>query len=90
MRKSITWTATALVAAGTAIGAYALTRSGKATRTDCPGTIACPITGETVCRDRCPLSGEQRETPSGSLGCDGGAGGAKPDATPAVKKGCCR
>ncbi|MBI4586007.1 MAG: hypothetical protein HY717_18510 [Planctomycetes bacterium] len=24
-------------------------------RSDCPGQIVCPITGEKVCRDQCPL-----------------------------------
>ena len=24
-------------------------------RSDCPGKIVCPLTGEEVCRDRCPL-----------------------------------
>lgn len=29
--------------------------SGSQERPDCPGTIICPLTGELVCRDRCPL-----------------------------------
>ena len=24
-------------------------------RSDCPGKIVCPITGEAVCSDQCPL-----------------------------------
>lgn len=24
-------------------------------RPDCPGKIICPLTGEWVCKDRCPL-----------------------------------
>lgn len=27
-------------------------------RPDCPGLIVCPITGDEVCRDRCPLGGD--------------------------------
>lgn len=28
-----------------------------AARADCPGQVACPLTGELVCKDRCPLIG---------------------------------
>lgn len=32
---------------------------GFATRAKaCPGRIVCPLTGELVCADRCPLNGE--------------------------------
>ncbi len=27
-------------------------------RADCPGKITCPLTGELVCKDRCPLGAE--------------------------------
>ncbi len=27
-----------------------------AVRTDCPGTVVCPLTGEIVCVDRCPVA----------------------------------
>jgi hypothetical protein len=27
----------------------------SAERPDCPGKIECPLTGDLVCRDRCPL-----------------------------------
>lgn len=30
-------------------------------RSDCPGKIVCPISGELVCRDECPL-GDARAT----------------------------
>lgn len=25
-------------------------------RTDCPGKIICPLTGELICKDRCPAN----------------------------------
>ena len=33
-------------------------------RSDCPGKIECPLTGELVCADRCPLAAgaAKRET----------------------------
>lgn len=27
-------------------------------RADCPGRLVCPLTGELVCRDRCPLDAQ--------------------------------
>lgn len=36
--------------AGTGIWAVASERS------DCPGKIMCPITGETICADQCPVT----------------------------------
>ena len=27
-----------------------------ANRSDCPGQIECPLTGDLVCKDRCPLT----------------------------------
>ncbi len=34
-------------------------------RPDCPGRVVCPLTGELVCRDRCPLgpgAGQSEDT----------------------------
>lgn len=40
-------------------GAVALGGLGLAAassgRPDCPGQIVCPLTGQLVCKDRCPL-----------------------------------
>ena len=38
-----------------AIGAGAYAATARSERPDCPGRIVCPVTGELVCRDRCPL-----------------------------------
>jgi hypothetical protein len=27
----------------------------RSERADCPGRIVCPLTGQAVCKDRCPL-----------------------------------
>jgi hypothetical protein len=54
IRKRALWAlATALVLSS---GLFAYQRgltSGQ--RVDCPGKIVCPLTGQLVCRDRCPL-----------------------------------
>jgi len=57
-RKSlIGFAAAVIVAAG--LGAFAVASQGTQ-RADCPGEIVCPLTGEFVCRDGCPLGGEAR------------------------------
>jgi len=54
MRKKRLWIAAAVVALLGGFSAYRLAFAGAATP-DCPGRIICPITGEEICRDRCPL-----------------------------------
>ena len=44
---------TALLALGAGITAFAT--ADRVERPDCPGKIVCPLTGEPVCKDRCPL-----------------------------------
>ncbi|TWT44500.1 hypothetical protein RAS1_09150 [Phycisphaerae bacterium RAS1] len=43
------------------LGAVALAKP-SAERTDCPGKIVCPLTGELVCEDRCPLGAQKADT----------------------------
>ena len=33
----------------------------KNTRSDCPGKVTCPLTGEEVCKDRCPLAAKKTD-----------------------------
>lgn len=40
-----------------------------ATRTDCPGKIVCPQTGELVCRDKCPTVDPARPDCPGRIPC---------------------
>jgi len=49
----------ALVGGGIAVAASA--NDGATvdpTRADCPGLIECPLTGDPVCADQCPLNDE--------------------------------
>lgn len=52
--------------AASSLGAFGLV-SQTQDRPDCPGKIVCPITGELVCRDRCPIgdqaAAEETATP---------------------------
>lgn len=46
-----------VVASG--VSAAANLDSSSTDRIDCPGKIVCPLTGDLVCSDRCPLDAEQ-------------------------------
>ncbi len=43
--------------------------SSDADRPDCPGQITCPLTGELVCRDKCPLIDHTRKDCPGMIVC---------------------
>lgn len=38
-------------------------------RQDCPGKIICPLSGEEVCKDRCPLIDADRADCPGKIEC---------------------
>lgn len=66
MRTAIfTLVIVALVGAGVAIAASGTSADALAkdpARADCPGLIECPLTGELICADQCPLnSGEAQD-----------------------------
>jgi hypothetical protein len=54
-RKIIPIAAVVLLLVGALVAAVAQPEAG---RSDCPGKIVCPLTGEEVCRDHCPLSAD--------------------------------
>ncbi|MCH8823133.1 MAG: hypothetical protein IH984_06445 [Planctomycetes bacterium] len=63
----------ALIAAvAIAATAYSVSSSSSTDRADCPGKILCPITGDPVCKDRCPLGSDDEfanaDTPFASCG----------------------
>lgn len=59
MRKLALWGALAVIALGGA-AAYPLAFAGTQ-RGDCPGKVVCPLTGDEVCKDRCPLSAQKTD-----------------------------
>ncbi len=71
-RNIVIWTTLALGAA-VAAGATTLDQA-RAARADCPGKVVCPLSGELVCRDRCPL--DAADAPEASTG-------------QATRRGCC-
>lgn len=38
-------------------------------RSDCPGKITCPVTGEIICRDQCPTIDPNRADCPGRIEC---------------------
>lgn len=57
MRKTVLRGAFLLVAFGGLVALpLAFAASDKGTqRSDCPGKVVCPLTGEEVCKDQCPV-----------------------------------
>ncbi|MGE0229559.1 MAG: hypothetical protein AB7U23_13735 [Dehalococcoidia bacterium] len=55
----ITLAIVALVGAGVAIAGASSSADAPLkdpARADCPGLIECPLTGELICADKCPLN----------------------------------
>ena len=46
------------LAIGGGWAAYQARGPAAVDRPDCPGQIRCPLSGELVCRDRCPLEAQ--------------------------------
>jgi hypothetical protein len=76
MRKTVLRGAFLLVALGGLVALpLAFAASDKGTqRSDCPGKVICPLTGEEVCKDQCPLAAGKptattREDCSGKVIC---------------------
>lgn len=61
-----------VLALGLVAAAYPLaTAKTKAQRSDCPGKVVCPLTGEEVCMDRCPLTAKATKTDPTRADCPG-------------------
>ncbi len=43
--------------------------SAETQRSDCPGRIVCPLTGEEICKDQCPLIDASRADCPGKIEC---------------------
>ena len=56
-----------LLMLGVSVAAYGFSRAGE--RADCPGKVNCPLTGEEVCKDRCPLVDADRPDCPGNVEC---------------------
>lgn len=64
MRKTLlTLAVLALIGGGVAIAASGTNSDvlKDPSRADCPGLIECPLTGEMICADECPLNEEKTD-----------------------------
>jgi len=52
---------------GSGVGTYSFSQSSE--RSACPGQIVCPLTGEEVCVDECPLIDTSRKDCPGKIEC---------------------
>lgn len=55
MKKVCVYAGLAVLTIAGAVFAYKTTFVSS-TRADCPGQIICPLTGQPVCIDQCPMS----------------------------------
>lgn len=64
MRKRAVWGVFAVLAFG-GLAALPLAFAGASAqkqRADCPGKVVCPLTGQEVCKDQCPLAAKQTDS----------------------------
>ncbi len=57
----------AMLMLGAAAGAYGFSQVGE--QCACPGRLVCPLTGEEVCKDDCPLVDASRSDCPGQIEC---------------------
>lgn len=61
-----------VLALGLVAAAYPLaTANTKTERSDCPGKVVCPLTGQEVCKDQCPLTARATKTDATRTDCPG-------------------
>ncbi|MDQ2622599.1 MAG: hypothetical protein M3Y45_06120 [Actinomycetota bacterium] len=72
MKRFIIPSLLGLVALVGLVAAYPLANASTgAERSDCPGKVVCPLTGEEVCKDRCPLAAKAEKTDTTRADCPG-------------------
>lgn len=57
----------AMLVLGAAAGAHGFSQVGE--QSTCPGRLVCPLTGEEVCKDDCPLVDASRPDCPGKIEC---------------------
>lgn len=64
--KTVLWFVPVGLALAGSLLALEIARGGAS---DCPGTIICPITGQEICRDQCPLVDSERPNCPATIEC---------------------
>ncbi len=67
MMTKLLWSVALLVPVG--LSAVAVDNSQETTNGVCPGKVVCPLTGEEVCKDKCPLIDADRVDCPGKVEC---------------------
>ncbi len=67
MMTKLLWSVALLVPVG--LSALAVGSSNDTVQSVCPGKVACPLTGEDVCKDKCPLIDANRADCPGKVEC---------------------
>lgn len=67
MMTKLLWSVALLVPIG--LSAVAVDYSHDTNESICPGKIQCPLTGEEVCKDKCPLIDADRSDCPGKVEC---------------------
>ncbi len=65
--KRVLLSLTAVAVVGLIVAAAGATAGFQ--RSDCPGKIICPLTGDEVCKDQCPLADAARDDCPGKIEC---------------------
>ncbi len=68
MKKVVLAAATVALLLGGTVFAFGIP-GVNADRADCPGKITCPLTGDEVCKDQCPLLDADRADCPGKVTC---------------------
>lgn len=68
MRRFVFFALMLVAVVGGGLVAYGYA-SGERARSDCGGTVVCPLTGEEVCKDACPLLDPDRADCPGKIEC---------------------
>ena len=72
MKKLVIPSLLGLVALVGLVAVYPLAKASTwAERSDCPGKVICPLTGQEVCKDRCPLTAKAEKTDPTRADCPG-------------------
>ena len=66
--KKIAWLSGLLLMLGVTVAAYGFPRTSEISAA-CSGTVLCPLTGEEVCKDLCPLLDADRADCPGKVEC---------------------
>ena len=67
MKGNILWGSGLLLVLGVTVAAYGFTVGSAGS--GCQGKVVCPITGEEVCKDQCPLIDANRSDCPGKIVC---------------------